>query len=68
MKNTRIHLPRPNYEEKIKNLTSLDYTKSSYYDKKYIMYNNLSKTKLINEIFFKKYIIYKKKYLHLKYN
>jgi hypothetical protein len=57
MKNTRIHLPRPNYEKiiKIKNLTSLDYTKSPYYDKKYIFYK-------------KKYMIYKKKYLQLKNN
>ena len=42
MKNTRIHLPRPNYERLIKKFTSLaslDYTRSnSYYDRKYKTY------------------------------
>ena len=39
MKNTRIHLPRPNYEEKIKKLTSLKLD-SCNYDKKYKKYKD----------------------------
>lgn len=39
MRNTRIHLPRPNYERLIKNFSSLNYNKpGSLYDNKYKKY------------------------------
>ena len=41
MRNTRIHLPRPNYEEliKTKNIKTLKLD-SSNYDRKYLKKNN----------------------------
>lgn len=61
MKNTRIHLPRPNYEKIIKSHTSLNISGPNY-DNKYLLYNKHN----MNLIYFKKYLLYKQKYMQLK--